>query len=60
MPDPGVDPLTHTRWRVFQGGLSGRYFAALSSERGDDVWVVIGTKHDVTDDIEQILEQERQ
>ena len=44
-----------TRWRVFQGGLSGRYYCALSSERGDGVWKVIGKKHDVTEDIEALI-----
>lgn len=43
------------RWRVFRGGLSGRYFAARCARSEGDVWVVLGDKHDVTEDVERLV-----
>ena len=43
------------RWRVFRGELSGHYFAAYCAPSEGDVWVVLGDKHDVTEDIERIV-----
>ena len=55
---PKSNPLTESpdpRWRIFRGGLSGRYFAALCTESEGDVWVVVGGKHDVTEDVERLI-----
>jgi hypothetical protein len=42
-------------FRVFRGGLSGRYFAAFVTESQGGVWVVVGEKHDVTEDVEKYI-----
>lgn len=42
-------------FRVWRGGLSGRYFAGMAIEEADGRWRITGKRHDVTDDIERII-----
>lgn len=46
------------RMKVFRGGLSGRYFAAMMRWNGTQ-WEAVGGKHDVTEDVQYLIEDER-
>lgn len=47
-----------TRWRVFKGGLSGRYYTARMRWDGYR-WEAIAVKHDVTEDVLSIILEDK-
>lgn len=50
-----TQPL-HRAFRVYHSGLTGSYYAGNAISTDGELWRMKGAKHDVTADIEKILE----